>query len=327
MMADVPHDLSSTVLHTHDDDEVRWRGIHGWAIISFLVLWELVYQVSKVMAAKYCSQWTKISQLGGSYMAAFLNACVCSVLGCWIVVAYLLFADARGRALVLDDGPAVGAVYLAAQSFIGWLMMDCCHLLTHFPTLGGVDMLLHHFGFLVMAAIGYGYRVVPFICGWLLLGEVSSIPLNIRWFLIQSGRGDSRALAYVNYAFAGCFLLFRVFILNAGLVDYVVELRPVLLAPPCNAEAWAVNVFCILLVGCSLLNLYWMAKIIQMAIKPREAAGRLGDQTALVRSKELSVKEDRGYETPSPSYDSLVSATPPTNEALPFPLPFGMWRA
>uniref|UniRef100_A0A7S2JKM7 TLC domain-containing protein n=1 Tax=Haptolina brevifila TaxID=156173 RepID=A0A7S2JKM7_9EUKA len=282
-MTTAAHGLAYDDGHGPDDFEVRWRGIHGWAITAFFLLWEALYQLCKLVAARRGSQWVKVARLGGSYLTAFLNACICSVLGLWILLAYLLFAGSRERALVLDDGPAVGVVYIAAQSFMGWLLMDCVHLLTHFPTLGGVDMVLHHVAFLITAALGYGYRVVPFVCGWLLLGEVSSVPLNIRWYLIQSGRGESHALTLTNYSFAVCFFVCRILLLNAGLVDLFVELRPVLLAPPCNAEAWAVNTFCALLVGCSLLNMYWMGKIVQMATKSTTRSSHgAGDKGALV---------------------------------------------
>jgi len=332
--------------HADEDLEVRWRGLHWWGILTWFLFWEVIYQLSKLAAARQCSQWTKIAKLGGSYMTAFLNACMCSFLGCWILLAYLLGTDGLGRAIALDDGPAVNAVYTATRSFIGWLLMDCCHLLTHYPALGGVDMLVHHSLFLLMGALGYGYRVVPFVCGWLLLGEVSSIPLNIRWFLIQSGRGHSQMLAYTNYAFAACFFVFRVLLLNGGLVDLFVELRPLLLAPPCNAQGWAVNTVCGLLVGSSALNLYWMAKIVQMATKPREAAGRASDQAALVvRGKaHHSPGEARpmipGEISPTLSAHSsgsdeieeqgFVGATPATSDTCGIPqtqtAAKGMWR-
>ena len=86
-------------------------------------------------------------------------------------------------------------VIVAAQAFVGYLLMDFFHVIARYPKLGGLDMCLHHAGFLFVTLLGLGYRVFPFPIGWLLLGEVSSIFLNVRWFLINSGHGASAALS------------------------------------------------------------------------------------------------------------------------------------
>ena len=50
-------------------------------------------------------------------------------------------------------------VYVAAYSFLGYLFCDLFHLVTHFPTLGGMDMLLHHVCFILLTCLGAGYTV------------------------------------------------------------------------------------------------------------------------------------------------------------------------
>ena len=101
-----------------------------------------------------------------------------------------------------------------------------------------------------------------------LLGEVSTLFLNLRWFLIQTGRGDSAALHRTNYAFATTFFITRVVIMALGLWHGVTRSAPLLLAPPYSAPSWAVSTICVT-VGCgALLNAFWMYKIVRMASRP-----------------------------------------------------------
>lgn len=115
-------------------------------------------------------------------MVAFTNACICTCLGAFYTWA-LLHASAEHRAYLDESDPrqALGqGVKLAAYPFLAWICYDIVHICTNFPRLGGVDQLLHHSGFFVLTAIAMSYGLFPFTAAWLLLGELSSLPLNLR---------------------------------------------------------------------------------------------------------------------------------------------------
>jgi len=295
---------------------VHWVSVDWLGILAFALGWEVIYQVGKWACAHYCAQWPKLASLGSSYLAAFINACVCSVAGLWICIS-LLSADDDARALIRDGDEyamTTVAVLLAAHSFIGWLLMDIVHLITHFPDLGGTDMVIHHVCFILLACVGYGYRVLPLTGGWLLLGEVSSIFLQLRWYLINSGQGESPMLQWTNYAFAGCFFLFRVVVLWIGLFDLLLHLRPVLIAPPHNASAGAINALCVIVVACALLNLYWLFKIVRMATRPPR---QLRDESPLVARKSRMHRSSSASSTSSlTAAEDLEIAVTPTTAAV-----------
>ena len=296
---------------------VHWVSVDWLGILAFALGWEVIYQVGKWACAHYCTQWPKIASHGSSYFAAFINACVCSIAGLWICIS-LLGADDDARALIRDGDEyamTTVAVLLAAHSFIGWLLMDIVHLITHFPDLGGTDMVIHHVCFILLACVGYGYRVLPLTGGWLLLGEISSIPLNFRWFLINSGQGESPMLQWANYAFAGCFFLFRVVVLWIGLFDLLLHLRPVLIAAPQYASAGAINALCVIVVACALLNLYWLLKIVRMTTRPPR---QLRDESPLVARKPGQMRRNGSASSTSSltaAEDLEIAVTPTTAAA------------
>ena len=194
------------------EDHVEWRGIDWQGIALFALWWEVVYQMWKCAFSHGCGRWPKIGRMGASYATAFVNAVICSLAGAYIVSS-LLHASNRARSLMLTDdlhAATTRVVIVSLQSFLGWLLADLVHVATHYPALGGADTVLHHLGFILLALVGYGMRIGPFAIGWLLLGEVSSLFLNVRWFLINTGRGDSAALKATNYTFAATFFACRI---------------------------------------------------------------------------------------------------------------------
>ena len=258
-----------------DNASITWRGVDWPQIFLAVIAWELVYQV-----ARRCSQHSdhpKIREQGASYGAALVNALVCSIAGVYITGELFASDDVRARALVLEEPPyqaVTAAVFFVTQSFVGWLTMDLYHVLAHFPALGGWDTVLHHTGFASLAVTGYGFRVCPYVVGWLLLGEVSSIFLEIRFFLINSGRGDTSLMRLTNFAFATLFFFSRVVVLWLGLADLLFNLRPLLLGAPYHAPAAGVNLICGFVAGGGLLNAFWMVKIVKMATRPGDRVSK-----------------------------------------------------
>mmetsp|Transcript_11540 Transcript_11540/g.36599 ORF Transcript_11540/g.36599 Transcript_11540/m.36599 type:complete len:178 (+) Transcript_11540:504-1037(+) len=148
--------------------------------------------------------------------------------------------------------------------------MDLAHTAYHFPKLGGADALAHHAGFIALTALQMSYDLLPVAAAWLLLGELSTLPLNLRWFLLQHGLGESRALYCTNLAFALTFLLVRVAFFWGGVAQVLLRLRPLLLAPPCHAPRLAVDALCAAITAAGCLNGWWMYKIVGMARRATE---------------------------------------------------------
>ncbi|KAL3816241.1 hypothetical protein ACHAXA_002187 [Cyclostephanos tholiformis] len=102
--------------------------------------------------------------------------------------------------------------------FLSYLLYDLCHVLHRYPKLGGIDTVMHHVLFAMCACINGTYGLMAFAFGWLACGEGSTILLNLRWFVIKSGRGSRPILNTINILFAIAFFYVRVGIYTAGVV-------------------------------------------------------------------------------------------------------------
>ena len=120
--------------------------------------------------------------------------------------------------------------------FLAFLLYDLVHVLREYPRLGSVDTIMHHLGFMVCAIVcGYN-RVFPWPFSWMAVGEVSTLPLNLRWFLINSGRGDTKLMKRTNRSFAFTFVVGRVVVFGLGLLHMVVSHIELVWMPAAKAE-------------------------------------------------------------------------------------------
>ena len=150
--------------------------------------------------------------------------------------------------------------------FLSWLLYDILHMVFQFPALGGFDMISHHIGFILSACICGSCRALPFAFGWLIIGECSSIFLNIRWFLIVTGRGASALLHASNVAFAVAFFLARIVAYALGVAHLGYHRQDLLSTPGfgCCSKPLLYLVLGMLAPAYGL-NLVWMSKIVRVA--------------------------------------------------------------
>jgi len=244
-------------------------------MLAYSCCWEVLYQIFKNSLKP--SPHPKVRELGASYSVAFINALVCSVGGFSCVVS-LWKGGYTGRTIVtlgetsplfwagLDAGEEVYERF--AHAFLGWLFYDVVHVVSLYPKLGGVDTVSHHVGFICLTCLGSVYHVIPFSVAWLLLGEVSSLPLNVRWFLIHTGRGADKALTLTNLAFALSFFLVRVAVFWAGVYHLIMYLRPSLIATdPYGCPMWVLDTVTFFITAGACLNAQWMIGIVKMATR------------------------------------------------------------
>ena len=127
---------------------------------------------------------------------------------------------------------------------------------------------------MMMSVVCDYHLLLPFPFGWLLVGELSSIPLNVRWMLIQisksaqpsAGRNwTTRYTTVVNYAFAITFFASRVVVYGLGLA-HLLRVRDELFGLRSRVASPLLYLVLGLLVGGYVLNLMWMRKIVQMAV-------------------------------------------------------------
>ena len=133
----------------------------------------------------------------------------------------LVNAAARGTTPELEA--ALDGIELTNHLFLSYLIYDLCHMVAAFPTLGGWDMMAHHTVFIICSGVCGTLRVLGFPFAWLIVGELSTIWLGVRWFLIKTGRGAERSMELSNVAFAATFFATRIVAYAAGLLELAAQ--------------------------------------------------------------------------------------------------------
>lgn len=257
-------------------------------IAACVTAWEIIFRISNALIHQAyrdddSPSLTKLKTRGGSYMVALIHAMIMTVRGSWHVLQ-LLDAPSATAKLAIPHNPneewysATAATEPTNVIFFSWLFYDALHVIIAFPKLGGVDTLLHHLGFMGASLVCGTHRILPFAFAWLLAGELSTIPLNIRWILIHSSRSNKSALGMVNLAFAACFFLVRVLGYGLGLVHLLWTLHrdEQGLQTLAHVPPLLLHLVLGLLVGGYVLNLVWFRKIVTMAQRGRGGGGSTG---------------------------------------------------
>lgn len=198
--------------------------------------WETLYQASGlvlrfaarrpgvVLDADGASQ-EKLGDLGASYAVAFAHACIVTSRGLMHLVQLAPAPIEAKLSIPPDSADPWHAIASSVEGtsviFLSWLLYDVVHVVLALARgdrrLGGFDTLAHHIGFITAASICGPCKALPFAFGWLIIGECSSIFLNVRWFLITMGRGASALLHATNVLFAATFFLGRIVVRSAYL--------------------------------------------------------------------------------------------------------------
>ena len=233
--------------------------------------WELLYHLFRLLFRRHASHLvleggsgsaTKLVKSGPSYMVSLVHCLLMSFRG-MLHVAQMLPSPQYAKLTVVDDRDdpwhaATTAIETTNFFFVSYLLNDLLHVVVNYPSLGGADVVLHHTGFVVTSFLCAAFRFLPFTFGWLLLGELSTVPLNVRWFLLTSGR----SAAVASWLFAATFLAVRVLAYGAGLWHLWASREELLLLEVPRPLLLTVLA---LIAGSYALNLFWFKKIVAMA--------------------------------------------------------------
>jgi len=274
--------------------------------IMFLCMWEVVYHMSRLLLKKCLAQYPNLiigtrldnakntgnSSNGGaaacrplddakrtllhrgpSYLVSFLHSIYATRTGI-MHLAHLWNASNLDKLAIPSIELGHSSYRLAHFEvattntlFLSYLVYDLFHILRQFPKLGGVDTILHHILFALCSVINGTYGVMAFPFGWLYLGEASTAFLNIRWFLLKSGR-IGPALDKVNSLFAASFFITRIGVYSVGIIHLfyfsLEELKSLPVKSGVPIPLLGMTCGCILLGW--VLNIVWGYKILAMVV-------------------------------------------------------------
>lgn len=248
-----------------------------WEAAHILVRYFLRIAVTIPAFKRFCPDEKKradISVYGVSYLTSTIHATIVAIRGTrhlyrlWSAPMYIKL-QAPLKHLATEDTlhyiQEARSVIFTNIILGGYLVSDLIHVISNYPKLGKIDTICHHLVFLICSWMAGMYRLFPFMFGWLIVGEASTPFLNLRWLLIQSGNGSGPAIGTVSAAFAFVFFVTRFWIYGSGLVHQI--LRYGQNGTIEDVPRWVSDVIMVLVIGGFLLNLLWLEKIRQMAVR------------------------------------------------------------
>ena len=265
--------------NSHDDGSIAALQM----LVSDIFTWELLYQLSqfaiKVAFMKYPKlivtnkvnkddAKTTLIQRGPSYIVSFVHSLYVMARG-FMHLYSLWDASNIDKLYNAQDGGYRAAHLEVARTnilFLGYLLYDMIHILAQFPKLGGFDTIMHHLLFAFCSVINGTYGIMPFQFGWLITGEVSTIFLNWRWFLLKSGRDKGSLIENINIMFAASFFFSRIVLYTAGIVHLYIfsmsELKSLSSLEVSGVPLAALGATCGCMILGWVLNIFWGIKIL-----------------------------------------------------------------
>jgi len=252
-----------------------------FVLLGSIIVWETLYRLCSValrnggLAEKMTLDPATIPILrsqGPSYMVSIVHGVLLGTLGIKHLHDFLSLSSSQPM-LQYSLPPTTTTtssldIYESLECsniiFVGYLLYDLYHVVQLYPKLGGVDMILHHLLFLTCSTITGHYQILHLPFGWLILGEISTTLLSLRWLLIKTGRGHTSIFKYIQLLFAIAFLVIRVIIYNMGIFHLIWNTSTVLTQLP--VPSFFLGIVLLLLGSGSVLNLFWAHKICKMAV-------------------------------------------------------------
>ena len=254
------------------------------SVVKTVLMWEGVSRTAKFAFKKLVqhpgflvngSDGKDLLLMGPAYTVSLVHALINSVRG--VAHIYVLLQGPLEAQLIMETNSSYPwsvtsdtnlSITLTNTIFISYLIQDVTHILLSYPDKGGADVTAHHLGFMGTSLLCSIYRILPLPFGWLMAGELSTIPLNVRWLLILTGRGETRALQVVQIIFAALFVLTRILGYGLGLVHLWIHRE--LIFSAIDVPTWAASLVLLMVVAGYGLNLMWLQKIVSLATrKPR----------------------------------------------------------
>lgn len=251
-------------------------GIFIWSIIGFSITFQMSTTIIQRLVKKDGfaldpKHHPTLVSHGPSYVCSMIH---CVINGYYGIVQLVGLQDAPSQVKLVfppvpeEAAPYIRGVELSNAFFFAFLLFDLFHVLRLWdPKFGGIDTVIHHLVFLSCSIINGGYQILPYPFSWLIIGELSTILLNIRWALIKTGRGDTIFFQGVQYAFALTFFITRVVIYLYGVME-LCQQREILFEIVSSGRVPGIFMAMTLsFVGAgSLLNAIWFQKIAAMAM-------------------------------------------------------------
>ena len=250
----------------NNDPKYRLSGVAEDIRNILCLLATALHVCASVASNGFKFQIQKLLGFGRSYVCSTVNAIISSLCG-----AYICFQIHDDSVLCkyffigCVDSSLINFTITSCASLSAYFTMDLIGILFTYPRSKaetGAATVIHHSIFLACGIIGSVFYLTPYIYALLNLCEISTIPLNVRWFTINTGNGNSKLYWIASYTFVLSFMAFRIIVYGFSLLEVILHYDEIQqhmqdLTHEHGIKIWSTLIMFALVFLGWLLQLYW----------------------------------------------------------------------
>ncbi|KAK8992556.1 hypothetical protein V6N11_048634 [Hibiscus sabdariffa] len=233
------------------------------SILGGILACKVAYDLTQLISSSYSKTYpglTKIQRVEWNNRGiSTVHAVFISALSLYFVFGSNLFSDERAGLLVFRSSP-LSTFGLGVS--VGYFLSDLGMILWLYPSLGGIEYVIHH----TLSGIAVAYSMLTgeaqLYTYMVLISEVTTPEINIRWYLDTAGMKRSTAYLINGVVIFLAWLIARVLLF--GYMFYHVYLH--------YTQVIKMHAFGYMLVFgvpsvLAIMNLMWFGKIIKGVVK------------------------------------------------------------
>ncbi|ERN14828.1 hypothetical protein AMTR_s00032p00113970 [Amborella trichopoda] len=230
------------------------------SIIGCIFLCKLLYDISIVVTPWYFKGYAGLTKIQciewSNRVISTIHAIFISVMSLYLVFFSDLYSDNRSGDLITVRSSPLSDFAMGVS--VGYFLSDLGMIIWLYPSLGGMEYVVHHLLSVVAVAYSLLYRQGQIYTYMVLISEITTPGVNLRWYLDTAGMKRSKAYLINGIMMFFAWLVAR--ILLFGYLFYHVYLHYM------QVKQMPYFGFCLVFGVPSILaimNLMWFAKILK----------------------------------------------------------------
>ncbi|KAK1308460.1 hypothetical protein QJS10_CPA09g00928 [Acorus calamus] len=229
------------------------------SVIGGIFMCKMVYDISQLISSVYFKGYlmlTKLQRIDWNNRGmSSVHAVFITVMSLYLVFFSDLYSDDGTGLIILRSSP-LSSFTLGVS--VGYFITDLAMIFWLYPSLGGMEYVLHH----LLSAVAIAYAMLSgegqIYTYMVLISEMTTPGINLRWFLDIAGMKRSKAYLINGVVMFFAWLIAR--ILLFGYLFYHVYLH--------YDQVEQMQTFGFLLVFCvpsilAIMNLMWFGKLLK----------------------------------------------------------------
>lgn len=230
------------------------------SVIGGIFACKLVYDLSQIFTSIYFKGYAGLSKSQqvewNNRSISMVHAIFVTAMSLYLAFCSDLFSDDQLSGLVIMRSSTLSTSVLGVS--VGYFLTDLAMILWFYPSLGGMEYLVHHL--LSLAAVTYamltgeGQLYVYMV----LLSEATTPGINLRWYLDVAGLKKSKVYLINGFMMVLVWLVARILLFIYLFYHIYVHRDQVE-----QVSSFGIFLLCVVPVVLAVMNLVWFWKIVK----------------------------------------------------------------